>query len=230
LNLKGAKVPFEVAWVDRLNRLEDREGPIALSGPDGELWRLWPGQGTGDPRHWRLFVKGVRDSMIPPPPRKAKKASAPRGFKVRICIENETELQILGCGWRTVTIELDGPNVRLHHHVLTATMKRKAFKEFVAANKRVRRKNPTLRLAVSGPRSTVKAPAPPLPTQATYVWPTHHDDIPRGPTPGALQADDYPIGTDPDGNPVMPACLRRAPHLKLVVDNTPTNAAKEEAA
>ena len=42
LNIKGAEKPFEEAWVDRLNGLKDHEGPIALLGPDGQLWRLWP--------------------------------------------------------------------------------------------------------------------------------------------------------------------------------------------
>jgi hypothetical protein len=34
---------------------------------------------------------------------------------------------------------------------------------------------------------------------------------PDGPTPGALQGDDYPIEMDADGYPIMPACLRRSP-------------------
>jgi hypothetical protein len=90
--------------------------------------------------------------MTPPPPRKAKEpASPPKGFKVRICIEDEKELQILGCGWRIVTVELDGPKVRLHHNGNTATMKRPAFKALIAANKCLRRKRPVLRLVVSNP-------------------------------------------------------------------------------
>ena len=40
---------------------------------------------------------------------------------------------------------------------------------------------------------------------------------PHGPTPGALQGDDYPIEFDADGDPIMPACLDRKskPELKL---------------
>jgi hypothetical protein len=155
---KGAETAFEEAWVARLEHLQDREGPIALLGPDGELWRLWPrGEGpketsASEARHWRLFAKGVINAMTPPPPRKAKALAArPKGFRVRLCIENEQELQILGCGWRIVTVELAGPKVHLHHNGNTATMKRKAFKDFLAANKRLRRKRPVLRLVVSNP-------------------------------------------------------------------------------
>jgi hypothetical protein len=161
LKTKGAETPFEESWVDRLSRLPDREGPIALLGPDGELWRLWPGsrpQGTraSEARHWRLFAEGVINAMTPPPPRKAKEpASPPKGFKVRICIEDEKELQILGCGWRIVTVELDGPKVRLHHNGNTATMKRPAFKALIAGNKCLRRKRPVLRLVVSNPPPVV---------------------------------------------------------------------------
>jgi hypothetical protein len=45
-----------------------------------------------------------------------------------------------------------------------------------------------------------------------YVWPTPPrglGDAPQGPTPGALQGDDYPIEMDADGYPIMPECLRR---------------------
>jgi hypothetical protein len=78
-----------------------------------------------------------------------------RGFQVRLCIEAEKELQVLGCGWRIVTVELDGPKVRLHHNGNTATMKRPAFKALIAANKRLRRKRPVLRLVVSNPPPVV---------------------------------------------------------------------------
>ena len=30
-----------------------------------------------------------------------------------------------------------------------------------------------------------------------------------GPTPGALQGDEYPITYDPDGYPLLPECLKR---------------------
>ena len=79
---------------------------------------------------------------------------AVKGFRLRICIEDEKELQVLGCGWRIVTCQFRGNKVFLHHNGSIATMKRKAFKEMLAANKRLRRKRPALRLAVSNPPRT----------------------------------------------------------------------------
>lgn len=73
----------------------------------------------------------------------------PWGYKVRLYIEAEEELQQLGCGWRTVIIELDGPRVHLHHNGRIATMKRDAFKALLARNKR--HKRPQLKLVVSNP-------------------------------------------------------------------------------
>jgi hypothetical protein len=80
---------------------------------------------------------------------------AVKGFRLRICIEDEKELQVLGCGWRIVTCQFRGNKVFLHHNGSIATMKRKAFKEMLAANKRLRRKRPVLRLVVSNPRPVV---------------------------------------------------------------------------
>ena len=68
------------------------------------------------------------------------------GYKVRVYIEAEKELQELGCGWRNVIIELDGSKV---HVGRTATMKRDAFKAFLARNKRP--KQAQLKLVVSNP-------------------------------------------------------------------------------
>ena len=73
----------------------------------------------------------------------------PWGYKIRIYIEAEKELQELGCGWRNVIVELEGPRVRLHHNGRTATMKRDAFKALLARNKR--RKRPQLKIVVSNP-------------------------------------------------------------------------------
>ena len=75
-----------------------------------------------------------------------------KGFKLRICIESEKELQILGCGWRMVACQFRLKTVILHHNGNTATMKRQAFKELLAVNKNLRRKCPNLRLVVSNPR------------------------------------------------------------------------------
>ena len=154
LNIKGAEKPFEEAWVDRLNGLKDHEGPIALLGPDGQLWRLWPTveKEKTEARHWRLFARGVTNAMTPPPPRKTKApASPPKGFRLRLCIDTEKELQVLGCGWRIVTCQFRGNNVLLHHNGSVASMKRQAFRDLVSANRRLRRKRPKLRLVVSNP-------------------------------------------------------------------------------
>ena len=80
-----------------------------------------------------------------------------KGFKLRICIEGEKELQILGCGWRIVTCQFRGDKVLLHYNGSVAAMKRKAFKELLAAVRAVRAKKrrPSLRLVVSNPAPSV---------------------------------------------------------------------------
>ena len=80
-----------------------------------------------------------------------------KGFKLRICLESEKELQILGCGWRIVTCQFRGNNVLLHHNCNIATMKRTAFKTLVAATRKARPKKqrPSLRLVVSNRPSVV---------------------------------------------------------------------------
>jgi len=74
-----------------------------------------------------------------------------KGFRVRLCIEAEKELQVLGCGWRTVTCQLRGNKVLLHHNGNVATMKHEDFKELLAAVRAVRSKRNrlALRLGVS---------------------------------------------------------------------------------
>jgi hypothetical protein len=80
-----------------------------------------------------------------------------KGFRLRICIEDEKELQVLGCGWRIVLCQLRGNKVLLHHNGNIATMKRKAFKELVAAVRvaRPKRRRPFLRLVISNPTPNV---------------------------------------------------------------------------
>jgi hypothetical protein len=80
-----------------------------------------------------------------------------KGFKVRIYIEGEKELQALGCDWRIVACQFRGNNVLLHHNGNVATMKRIAFKELVAALRAVRlkKRRSSLRLVVSNPVSSV---------------------------------------------------------------------------
>jgi hypothetical protein len=82
---------------------------------------------------------------------------AVKGFRLRICVEDEKELQILGCGSRIITCQFRGNKVLLHHNGNVATMKRKAFKELVAALRAVRlkKRRPSLRLVVSNPVSSV---------------------------------------------------------------------------
>jgi hypothetical protein len=81
----------------------------------------------------------------------------PKGFRVRLCIEAEKELQVLGCGWRIVTCQFRGHKVLLHHNGTVATMKRAAFMALVAATRAARpeRRRPSLRLVVSNPRPGV---------------------------------------------------------------------------
>jgi hypothetical protein len=45
-----------------------------------------------------------------------------RGFRVRLCIDAEKELQVLGCGWRVVICQFRGNQVLLHHNGNVATM------------------------------------------------------------------------------------------------------------
>jgi hypothetical protein len=80
-----------------------------------------------------------------------------KGVRLRICIESEKELQILGCGCRVVTCQFRGNKVFLHHNGNVATMKRKAFKELLAAVRAVRpkRRQPSLRLVVSNPKPNI---------------------------------------------------------------------------
>jgi hypothetical protein len=82
---------------------------------------------------------------------------AVKGFRLRICVEDEKELQILGCGWRIITCQFRGNKVLLHHNGNIATMKRTAFKELVAAVRasRAQRRRPSLRLVVSNPKPSV---------------------------------------------------------------------------
>ena len=73
-----------------------------------------------------------------------------KGFKLRICIEAEKELQILGCGWRIVTCQFRDDKVLLHHNGNIATMKRKAFKELVAAVRTSQAQEASTLIAIGG--------------------------------------------------------------------------------
>jgi hypothetical protein len=66
---------------------------------------------------------------------------APKGLRVRLSIMGERKLQVLGCGFRVVTIQFKGKVVLLHHNGKTAAIDRAAFKELVASNRRYRKRN-----------------------------------------------------------------------------------------
>jgi hypothetical protein len=111
---------------------------------------------------WRPTAKTLRRPLIVvgrnEPVRNTDDAfQSPKGFRVRICIEGEKELQILGCGWRTVTCQFRGNKVLLHHNGNVASMKGKAFKELLAAIRiaRPKRRRHSLRLVVSNSRPSI---------------------------------------------------------------------------
>jgi hypothetical protein len=155
--------------------------PVRFSTPDATKCRVWLASARkgnliiGDDRWWRVNVadllkqKKTRASTSwRPTPETYRRPiivvgrNAPvrdmddalgvlKGFRVRLYIEDEKELQILGCGWRIITCQFRRNTVLLHHHGSVATMKRRAFNGLVTANRRLRRKRPNLRLVVSNP-------------------------------------------------------------------------------
>ena len=128
--------------------------PISFITPDGVRGRVWLATDKngkkiiGDDRHWRLNVPAAsrvdRDE-------RSKRVTAtltdiwqtelnfpPMGFRVRVCIEGEKELQVIGCGWRIVICQFRGDKVLLHHNSGTAKMKRAAVERFITANRAAR--------------------------------------------------------------------------------------------
>jgi hypothetical protein len=134
---------------------------------DDRWWRLnvtdlfkQEGERRPPTAHWRPTAETLRRPIIVvgrnAPIRNMDDALVVlKGFRVRICIEGEKELQILGCGWRVVICQFRGNTMLLHHNGNIATTKRLAFKALIAANKRLRRKRPALRLVVSNPRPSI---------------------------------------------------------------------------
>jgi hypothetical protein len=111
---------------------------------------------------WRPTAKALGRPIIvvgrnDPVPNMDSALGVLKGFRVRLCIEAEKELQILGCGWRIVTCQFRGNKVLLHHNRNIATMKRAAFGALIAATRtaRPKRRRPSLRLVVSNPRPGV---------------------------------------------------------------------------
>ena len=160
-------------------------------------------------------MKGVKEAR--PPRRKSKEpASPPKGFRIRLTLEDE--VPTIGSGYCLVTVQFRGKKVHLYHGCYVATMKRDAFKELLAANKRSRKRNPVeVDLLPADPPQVARC--------------TTHREIDYTPNfKQTLKGDDFHIGTYPDGYPIMPACLRREPLLRLVVKNPPADTSKEAAA
>jgi hypothetical protein len=127
--------------IEELRRQEQHKRPVIQWRPTAEaLRRPIIVVGRNDP------VRDVDEAL-----------QTLKGFKVRIYIEGEKELQALGCGWRIVTCQFRGNKVSLHHNGNVATMKRKAFSELLAAVRvaRPKRRRPCLRLVVSNPMPSV---------------------------------------------------------------------------
>ena len=121
--------------------------PIRFVTPDGVSGRVWLGHDKngvpliGDERHWRVNIPAA--SRVDQDARNKRRVTASladiwqteldflTGFRVRVGIDAEKELQVLGCGWRIVTCQFRGSKVLLHHNGNTATMKRAAFKDLL---------------------------------------------------------------------------------------------------
>jgi hypothetical protein len=110
------------------------------------------------PLPWRPTAKALRRPIIVygrnEPVKNIKDAlGIPIGLRARVFINDQEELQVLGCGQRIVTIQFRGKHVLLHHNHNTAKMKRAAFKDFLKRNKAARlriygKKRPKLRLTL----------------------------------------------------------------------------------
>jgi hypothetical protein len=166
---------------------QDDPNPIRFTLPDGSTGRAWLASDDeskiiGDDRLWRINAEELlrqRErgpkaiSWLPSaetlhrpiivvgrnnPVRNIDDAlGTVKGFRLRIYIEDEKELQILNCGWRIVTCQFRCNKVLLHHNGNVATMKRAAFKALAAATRaaRPKRRRPSLRLVVSNPAPSV---------------------------------------------------------------------------
>ena len=162
---------------------QDDPNSITFALPDGTKGRAWlasDDQGSkiiGDDRLWRINAEDrqkARQFKTTPWTPTAEALRRPiivvgrndpvrdvddalgtvKGFRLRICIESEKELQTFGCGWRIVTCQFRGNKVLLHYNGNVATMKRPTFKALVAATRTAQpqRRRPSLRLVVSDPK------------------------------------------------------------------------------
>ena len=146
-------------------QIEGQLSPARFTAPDGSRCRLWLAGELGSELHyccnvtalldnekkrkraseqpWKPSPKALRRPIIVvgrnEPVRDLKDALAElRGIRARMFINAQDELQVLGCGQRVATMQLRGNKVLLHHNGNVATMKRPAFKEFIARNKAAR--------------------------------------------------------------------------------------------
>ena len=98
----------------------------------------------GLPGDWAVddgiyFLNQQAEGFFSRPEDKPHIAPVPqKGIKVHLGISGHRKLQILGCGFRVVTVRLRGKNVILHHNGKTAVIERKDFKELLAANRAYR--------------------------------------------------------------------------------------------
>ena len=159
LKSKVAESRFEEESVRaQIERKSCHPSPISFRTPEGGVWgRVWLGVGggrdwiIGDDGHWRRCIKRATEPHAPREPR-TKVIVSHAGFKVRLLLEDEAPE--IGSGLRLVTVQFRGKKVKLHHWTYTATIKREAFNELVASNRRYRQRNqakPSLRLIVSHP-------------------------------------------------------------------------------
>jgi hypothetical protein len=147
-----------------LRQIEGQSSPARFTAADGTKCRLHLAGELGDEVYygvnvtalldnekkrkqstqpWKPTAKALRRPIIVvgrnEPVRDLKDALGElRGIRARVFINAQEELQILGCGQRVVTIQLRGKRVLVHHNGNTATMKRPAFKAFIAHNKKAR--------------------------------------------------------------------------------------------
>ena len=169
LILKAAELRLEEELVrEQIERKKHHPSPISFRTPDGVWGRVWLGVGAqcvggkwrggndwiiADDSHWRLCIKRATELHAPSEPRTKAIVSHP-GFEVRLLLDDEAPE--IGSGLRLVTVQFRGKKVKLHHWAYTATIKREAFNELVASNRRYRKRNqakPSLRLIVSNPRT-----------------------------------------------------------------------------
>ena len=124
-----------------------------LVANDGHI-DILGGSGKGRGRIPRNLRQAILDAELTRPP---------KGFRVGLYFQDEAPA--IGAGQRSVLVQFRGKKVILHGGGYTATMRRDAFKDLVASNRRYRRRNkpkrPQLKLVVNNPprRQSIKEEA-----------------------------------------------------------------------